>query len=58
LDLPIVSKTSEGATEHFGWFAHFAALNVRASSKQTQEKLKWRITQPGLIADIDRPSYF
>ena len=58
LDLPIVSKTADEAAYHFGWFTHFAALNVPASSKQTQEKLGWRFTQPGLIADIDRPSYF
>lgn len=58
LGLPIVSKTSEEAANHFGWFAHFAALNVPASSNQTQEELGWRPTQPGLIADIDRPSYF
>jgi len=58
LNIPVVSKTSEEAAAHFTWFAHFAALDVPASSKQTQEKLGWRPTQPGLIADIDRPSYF
>jgi len=58
LDLPIVSKTSEEAAKHFDWFAHFVAMNVPASSQQTQEKLGWRVTQPGLIADIDRLSYF
>lgn len=58
LELPIVSKTSEEATRHFDWFVHFAALNVPASSKQTQAKLGWRPTQTGLIADIDRPTYF
>ena len=57
LNIPVVGKTHEAAS-HFTWFAHFAAMDVQASSKQTQEVLGWRPTQPGLIADIDRPSYF
>jgi len=58
LNVPVVSKTPEEATNHFGWFAHFAALDNPASSAQTQERLGWRPTQPGLVADLDRPSYF
>jgi nucleoside-diphosphate-sugar epimerase len=58
LGVPVVSKTSEEAATHFAWFAHFAAMGVLASSKLTQEKLGWRPTHPGLIADIDRPAYF
>jgi nucleoside-diphosphate-sugar epimerase len=58
LAVPVVSKTSEEAATHFGWFAHFAAMDVSASSKLTQETLGWRPTQPGLIPDMDRPSYF
>jgi nucleoside-diphosphate-sugar epimerase len=58
LNVPVVSKTPEEAATHFTWFAHFAAMDVTASSKQTQENLGWHPTQPGLIADIDRPSYF
>jgi len=58
LNVPVVSKTPEEAAAHFTWFAHFAALNVVASSEQTQAKLGWRPTQPGLIADLDRPAYF
>ena len=58
LNVPVISKTPEEAAAHFTWFAHFAALNVVASSKQTQATLRWRPTQPGLIADLDRPAYF
>jgi nucleoside-diphosphate-sugar epimerase len=58
LNVPVVSKTPEEAAVHFTWFAHFAALNLVASSEQTQAKLGWRPTQPGLIADLDRPAYF
>ena len=58
LNVPVVGKSPEEAAVHFTWFAHFAALNVVASSDQTQAKLGWRPTQPGLIADLDRPAYF
>jgi hypothetical protein len=57
LKVPVVGKSPEEATGHFTWFAHFAALNVLATSEQTQAKLGWRPTQPGLIADLDRPAY-
>ena len=58
LNLAIVSKTPEEATEHFGWFAHFAAIDNQASSQRTREQLGWQPKQPGLIPDLDRPSYF
>jgi nucleoside-diphosphate-sugar epimerase len=58
LKLPVVGKTPEEATNHFGWFAHFAAIDNPASSKRTQEELGWHPTQPALIPDIDRPRYF
>lgn len=58
LGLPVVSKSPEEAAAHFGWFAHFAAINNRASSAQTREMLGWQPKHPGLIADLDRPAYF
>jgi nucleoside-diphosphate-sugar epimerase len=58
LNIPVVAKSLEEAANHFGWFAHFAELDCPASSKLTQELLGWRPKQPGLIADLDRPSYF
>jgi nucleoside-diphosphate-sugar epimerase len=58
LNVPVISKTPEEAVHHFGWFAHFAVIDVPASSKQTQQNLGWSPTQPGLIADLDRPIYF
>jgi nucleoside-diphosphate-sugar epimerase len=58
LDLPVVSKSPEEAGHHFGWFAHFAALDGPASSRRTRELLGWQWKQPGLIADLDRPRYF
>jgi len=58
LNLPVVSKPLEEAPGHFGWFAHFAALDSLTSSAQTRERLGWRPRQPGLIPDLDRPRYF
>jgi len=58
LNVPVVSKSPEEAGEHFGWFAHFAALDCPSSSAVTQQRLGWRPTQPSLIPDIDRPIYF
>jgi nucleoside-diphosphate-sugar epimerase len=58
LNLPVVSKTPEEAAEHFGWFAHFAAMDNPSSSAQTQEQMEWRPTRPGLISDLDHPRYF
>jgi nucleoside-diphosphate-sugar epimerase len=58
LNLPVVSKASEEAANHFGWFAHFAAIDNPASSERTRELLGWQAKQPGLIPDLDRPRYF
>jgi nucleoside-diphosphate-sugar epimerase len=58
LNVPVVSKSPEEAADHFGWLSHFVSIDCPVSSAQTQERLGWRPTQPSLIADIDRPSYF
>ena len=58
LTVPVVAKSQDEAAAHFTWFAHFAAINVTASSRQTRERLEWRPTLPGLIADLDQPYYF
>jgi len=58
LNVPVVSKSPEEAAEHFGWFAHFAAIDNRASSQKTREALGWEPKEIGLIADLDRPRYF
>ncbi|HVI90634.1 MAG TPA: hypothetical protein VM659_20205 [Dongiaceae bacterium] len=58
LNVPVVSKTGAEAAEHFGWFAHFAALDNASSSQRTRDLLGWQPQQPGLIADLDRPAYF
>jgi nucleoside-diphosphate-sugar epimerase len=58
LNVPVVSMAPEEAANHFGWFAHFAAIDNPCSSQRTRELLGWQPKQPGLIADLDRPSYF
>ena len=58
LNLPVVAKSAEEAGDHFGWFAHFAALDNPSSSQKTRELLGWQPMQPGLISDLDRPRYF
>jgi nucleoside-diphosphate-sugar epimerase len=58
LNVPVVSKSAEEAAEHFGWFAHFAAIDNLASSELTRERLGWEPTRPGLIADLDHARYF
>jgi len=58
LDVPVESLTPEEAASHFGWFAHFASLDSPASSQCTPKLLGWQPQQEGLIADINRDSYF
>lgn len=58
LNLPVVSKSKEEASDHFGFLGLFASMDVPASSSLTQQRLGWRPTQPGLLADLDRGHYF
>jgi nucleoside-diphosphate-sugar epimerase len=58
LKVPVVAKSPEAAADHFGWFAHFAAMDVPASSQKTRQILRWQPKQVGLISDLDRPRYF
>lgn len=58
LNIPVVSIAPEEATNHFGWFAHFASMDIPASSQLTREQLTWQPTQPGLIQDISLLHYF
>jgi nucleoside-diphosphate-sugar epimerase len=58
LNLPVISKDAAEATDHFGWFTHFAGMDNPASNQRTRELLGWEPKQIGLIADIDRPRYF
>lgn len=58
LNLPVVSKTPEEAAVHFGWFTHFASVDCPASGKLTEQRLGWKPTHVGLLADLDKGTYF
>jgi nucleoside-diphosphate-sugar epimerase len=58
LNIPVVSKSPAEAAKHFGWFAMFAGIDAPASSARTRAELGWKPEQPGLIADVDHPTYF
>jgi len=57
LKLPVVSIKPEEAEAHFGWLARFASADIPSSGALTQEKLNWKPTGPGLIADLDGMNY-
>ena len=58
LKVPAVSIAPEKAGEHFGWFAHFAGLDMPASSEWTRKTLGWEPTGPGLIENLTKMKYF
>jgi nucleoside-diphosphate-sugar epimerase len=57
LNVPAVSMTPEDAQKHFGWLGHFAGLDIQSSSAQTQKRLGWSPTGPGLITDLENMRY-
>src|SRR5271163_4246097 len=58
LKIPVVSKSPEEAGAHLGWLAHFVVADIPASSALTQQRLGWRPTGPGLLADLKAMKYF
>jgi nucleoside-diphosphate-sugar epimerase len=58
LKVPVVSMPPEQAAAHFGWFGAFVGRDLPASSALTQERLGWRPTGPGMIADLEQMRYF
>jgi len=57
LHVPVISIAPERAAEHFGWFAHFAGLDMPASSEWTRKTLGWEPTGPGLLDDLRNMKY-
>ncbi len=58
LKVPVVSKSPKEAADHFGFLAHFVSADGPSSSAQTQERLGWRPTGPGMISDLEKMNYF
>ncbi len=50
---PVISLPPGEAVEHFGVIGPLLGLDLAASGQWTQERLAWRPTGPGLIADLD-----
>jgi len=57
LKVPVLSKPAAEAAEHFGWLAMFAGLDMPASSALTQQRLGWKPTHVGLIADLEEGKF-
>ncbi len=58
MNVPVVVKSPAEAADHFGWLGFFMGIDSPASSALTRERLGWRPTQPGLIADLVRARDF
>jgi nucleoside-diphosphate-sugar epimerase len=58
LDMPLASVAPEDAAAHFGWFTHFAGMDLAASSRQTREVLGWTPRECTLLEDLDHGRYF
>jgi nucleoside-diphosphate-sugar epimerase len=58
LNVPVVSLSPEEAPAHFGWLTGFVTRDLPASSAQTQQRLGWHPSGPGLIADLEQMRYF
>ncbi len=57
LKVPVVSIKPEDSQAQFGWLSMFAGHNMPSSSSITRQKLNWKPTGPGLIADLDAMDY-
>jgi len=57
LNVPVIAISPGDVPSHFGWLGHFVGADVPASSALTQERLGWRPTGPGLIADLELRRY-
>ena len=58
LKVPVVSMSPKEAAEHFGFLGHFVSADSPTSSVQTQERLGWHPTGPGMISDLEKMNYF
>ena len=52
LNLPLTHLDESQVDAWFGWFAPFTALDLRASSAWTRERLQWQPVGPGLLEDL------
>ena len=57
LKVPVVSLSQQEAQSHFGWLAMFTGADMPASSALTRQRLGWRPTGAGLIADLEQMNW-
>ena len=52
-DVPVVSKSSKQAATLFSWLTPFIEADNPVASQLTQERLRWRSAQTGIMSDLD-----
>jgi nucleoside-diphosphate-sugar epimerase len=58
LNIPTTSVAPEDAPEHFGFMAHFVALDSPVTATITRELLGWEPTGPSLLQDLEQDHYY
>lgn len=59
LKVPAISIPPDKAPEYFGWMAHFASMDMPASSALTQQRLGWHpTTQPTMVEDLNNATCY
>jgi nucleoside-diphosphate-sugar epimerase len=58
LNVPVVSKSAAEAAKQFGYFARILTpIDNPTSSKLTQERLGWKPTQVGFLANLEQTDF-
>lgn len=58
LKIPVDSISAKDASKAFSWFGDFAATDNPSSSLLTRTQLGWEPSHPGLLDDLNGPTYF
>jgi nucleoside-diphosphate-sugar epimerase len=58
LGIPTASVAPADAGEHFGYLAHFVALDSPATAATTRQLLGWEPTGPSLLEDLGQDHYY
>ncbi|MCM2292471.1 SDR family oxidoreductase [Allorhizobium sp. BGMRC 0089] len=58
LNLPVRAINAEEAEAYYGWFHHFATMDMKASSALTRQKLGWEPKEISLLDDLATGHYF
>lgn len=58
LDVPLTPLSPQDAAAHFGWFTHFAGMDLAASSARTRALLGWEPRERTLLDDLAHGRYF